>query len=78
MKVACAIDGVGVRERMQAKAAAAKSNPSKLSRTRTPKSRAISKTPAKKTLPRPPHSSGAKPDIVEGEFSVKLEELELI
>ncbi|KAG2058598.1 hypothetical protein BDR06DRAFT_968588 [Suillus hirtellus] len=65
MKVTCAIDGVSVRERMQAKAAAAKPNPSKLSRTRTPKSCAISKTLAKKMLPQPPHSSGAKPNIIE-------------
>ncbi|KAG1823316.1 hypothetical protein EV424DRAFT_1346340 [Suillus variegatus] len=51
-QITCAINGVGVRERMKAKAAAAAAtpNPSNHSRMRTPKSRAISKTPAKKTL----------------------------
>ncbi|KAG1823305.1 hypothetical protein EV424DRAFT_1346329 [Suillus variegatus] len=54
-KITCAIDGVGVRERSQAKTAAASSNSDKRSGTRIPKSQAISKTPAgrssRKTAP---------------------------
>ncbi|KAG1806394.1 uncharacterized protein HD556DRAFT_1302881 [Suillus plorans] len=51
MKITCAIDGVGVRQRMQAKAAAATSQPARNSRTRMKTSCAISKTPEK---PGPP------------------------
>ncbi|KAG1868409.1 hypothetical protein F4604DRAFT_1682338 [Suillus subluteus] len=50
MKITCAIDGVGIRERMQAKAkskvAVAAANPPKCLKSRA-KSRAISKPPAK-------------------------------
>ncbi|KAG1902978.1 uncharacterized protein F5891DRAFT_1186118 [Suillus fuscotomentosus] len=42
MKVTCAIDGIGVRKRIQAKASAASSNSAKHSRTRIRKSRVIS------------------------------------
>ncbi|KAG2089736.1 uncharacterized protein F5147DRAFT_780529 [Suillus discolor] len=62
MKIACAIDGVGVRQRMQVKAAAATSKPAGHSRTRIQKSRAISKTPAKRILAQPPR---VKLNIVE-------------
>ncbi|KAG1787244.1 hypothetical protein EV424DRAFT_1551219 [Suillus variegatus] len=54
MKITCAIDGVGVRQRMQAKAAAATSKPARNSGTRMKTSRAISKTPGKRSLAQPP------------------------
>ncbi|KAG1806386.1 uncharacterized protein HD556DRAFT_1436351 [Suillus plorans] len=51
MKITCAIDGIGVRQRMQEKAAAAAS---RHSGTLIKKSREISKTPVKRTLAQPP------------------------
>ncbi|KAG2112363.1 uncharacterized protein F5147DRAFT_650997 [Suillus discolor] len=73
MKVTCAIDGVGVRERMQAKTAAEPSNPPKHSGTCTPKSHA--KTPAgrsarKANLPLP-SSHGAEHEDKEGQQQAK-------
>ncbi|KAG2089746.1 uncharacterized protein F5147DRAFT_780539 [Suillus discolor] len=55
MKITCAIDGVGVRQRMQAKAAAAvaTSKPARNSRMRIKKSCTISKAPAKRTPAKP-------------------------
>ncbi|KAG2109998.1 uncharacterized protein F5147DRAFT_652168 [Suillus discolor] len=46
MKIACAIDGVGVRQRLQAKAATASSSP--LKQPQASKSRAVSKAPVKR------------------------------
>ncbi|KAG1902977.1 uncharacterized protein F5891DRAFT_1186117 [Suillus fuscotomentosus] len=64
MKITCAIDGVGVRERLQVKTAVAASNPPKHSRTRILKSRAKTSTgrSSRKTnlLPPPPSSSGSE------------------
>jgi hypothetical protein len=65
MKITCAINGVGVRERMQAKAKAKaaedSSNPVRRSKSRVPKSRVVNKTPvntrSRKTLIRPARSS---------------------
>ncbi|KAG2108987.1 uncharacterized protein F5147DRAFT_773319 [Suillus discolor] len=73
MKVTCAIDGVGVRERMQAKTTAEPSNPPKHSGMCTPKSRA--KTPAgrsarKANLPLP-SSHGAEHEDKEGQQQAK-------
>ncbi|KAG1898350.1 uncharacterized protein F5891DRAFT_981986 [Suillus fuscotomentosus] len=63
MKITCAIDGVGVRERLQAKTTVAASNPPKHSGTRILKSRA--KTPGRSSrktnlAPPPPSSSGSE------------------
>ncbi|KAG2058086.1 hypothetical protein BDR06DRAFT_968998 [Suillus hirtellus] len=64
MKITCAIDGMGIRERLQVKTAVAASNPPKYSGTCIPKSYA--KTPAghssRKTnlLPPPPSSSSSE------------------
>jgi hypothetical protein len=57
MKITCAIDGAGVRQRLQAKAQAAMIEPSinprsKRSKTRAPKSRAAVKTPLTFALPK--------------------------
>ncbi|KAG2089729.1 uncharacterized protein F5147DRAFT_658330 [Suillus discolor] len=46
MKIACAIDGVGVRQRLQAKAATASSSP--LQQPQASKSQAVSKAPVKR------------------------------
>ncbi|KAG1823321.1 hypothetical protein EV424DRAFT_1346344 [Suillus variegatus] len=54
MKITCAIDGVSIRQRMQAKVATATSKPSRHSRMHIQKSRAISKTPAKSTVAQHP------------------------
>ncbi|KAG1807915.1 hypothetical protein EV424DRAFT_1543640, partial [Suillus variegatus] len=54
MKITCAIDGVGVRQRMQAKAAAATSKLARNSGMRMKTSCAISKTPGKRSLAQPP------------------------
>jgi hypothetical protein len=75
MKITCAIDGVGVRERMQAKVAAATSQPARQSGMHSQKSRAISKTPAKRTLAQHPQ---VELDVVEGEFTVTSENIKLI
>ncbi|KAG1893515.1 uncharacterized protein F5891DRAFT_985859 [Suillus fuscotomentosus] len=70
MKITCAIDGVGVRERLQAKTAVAASNPPKHSGTRILKSRA--KTPGRSSrktnlAPPPPSSSGSEQEGNEAE-----------
>ncbi|KAG1812992.1 hypothetical protein EV424DRAFT_1349187 [Suillus variegatus] len=63
MKITCAINGVGVRERMQAKAKAAEdsSNPVRCSKSCVPKSRVVNKTlvntRSRKTWIRPASSS---------------------
>jgi hypothetical protein len=71
MKITCAIDGVGVRQRMQAKAAAATSKPARNSGTRMKTSRAISKTLGKRSLAQPPR---VELDVIEGEFAFKSDE----
>jgi hypothetical protein len=76
MKVTCAINGVGVRERMQAKAKAmaaeAVANPTRRSKSRAPKSRVINKTVVNtrsRKTPMPPNRSLSvvEDDIVERE-----------
>ncbi|KAG1904949.1 uncharacterized protein F5891DRAFT_1183593 [Suillus fuscotomentosus] len=54
MKITCAIDGVGIRQRMQAKVAAATSKLARNSGTRMKTSHVISKTPGKRSLAKPP------------------------
>ncbi|KAG1886429.1 uncharacterized protein F5891DRAFT_1200744 [Suillus fuscotomentosus] len=54
MKITCAIDGVGVRQRMQAKVAAATLKPARNFGTRMKMSRTISKTPGKRSLAQSP------------------------
>jgi hypothetical protein len=80
MKITCAINGVGVRERLQAKTAVAASNPPKHSGTRIPKSRA--KTPGRSSrktnlAPPPPSSSGSEQEG-NGKFLIQSEKLPLI
>ncbi|KAG1823315.1 hypothetical protein EV424DRAFT_1538470 [Suillus variegatus] len=76
MKVTCAINGVGVRERMQAKAKAmaaeAVANPTRRSKSRAPKSRVINKTVVNtrsRKTPMPPNRSLSvvEDDMVESE-----------
>ncbi|KAG1897296.1 uncharacterized protein F5891DRAFT_1191991 [Suillus fuscotomentosus] len=78
MKVTCAINGVGVQERMQAKAKAmaaeAVANPTRRSKSRAPKSRVINKTVVNtrsRKMPMPPNRSLSvvEDDIVEHEAS---------